>query len=441
MMPFVLKRPNGLVMRVAALVLGVAAGAIGSCSGFPETIDPALVFGPGDINELLDLHTDSHVDAGCSVEIIADNDRAFEAACELIRTAQDHINLETLYFGDDEGGDRDIAREFIALLAERVAAGVAVNVVVDAVAQGLFSKPELLDELEAAGVCLRRYAPPADKVLLDQVLYRTHKKILIADGRRALAGGRNMGFHYFGHGQWRDTSVLLTGPAVATLQREFARDWEALGGEVGDEARWFPVLAATGPVNLRLIDHRPAEDDFDLNTAVFLAVRSATARIDIATPNLNPPGWLADELAAAVGRGVRVGILTNSEANGESPSVWAAYAFWFKPLSEAGVGIHFWGRPGCKLHAKTLVVDDRLAIVGSHNFNCRSAAWDAENAVVFSDVAEVAEVAAMLESDFADPDVWEVDSAWLDAELAERGEFWEFAHQFGWLFKSAEEGP
>ena len=294
MMPFVLKRPNGLAMRVAALVLGVAVGAIASCSGFPETIDPALVFGPGDINELLDLHTDSHVDAGCSVEIIADNDRAFEAACELIRTAQDHINLETLYFGDDEGGDRDIAREFIALLAERVAAGVAVNVVVDAVAQGLFSKPELLDELEAAGVCLRRYAPPADKVLLDQVLYRTHKKILIADGRRALAGGRNMGFHYFGHGQWRDTSVLLTGPAVATLQREFARDWEALGGEVGDEARWFPALAATGQVNLRLIDHRPAKDDFDLNTAVLIAVRSATTRIDIATPNLNPPGWLAD---------------------------------------------------------------------------------------------------------------------------------------------------
>jgi len=280
----------------------------------------------------------------------------------------------------------------------------------------------------------RDFVLPGDW-LDDQLMRRTHKKILLVDGRRAIIGGMNYGWLYFAENQWRDTNVLVTGPVVATVQREFLRDWGTLGNDIGDRQRYFPALEATGDLAIRAIDQRPTQGDIDLNTAILIALRSADLSIDIEAPYFNPTEWLAEELLATSARGVEVRILVNSDASLNVEGTFAMTAFWFDAMVDGGVRMFMWDQGVHRtMHSKAIVVDDKMAMVSTHNLNLRSLVWDAENGAIFTDPEAIDAVRAMVEADFSREWVIEIDRAWLDAVPPEERASWNQERFWAWLF-------
>ncbi|MFH1745413.1 MAG: phosphatidylserine/phosphatidylglycerophosphate/cardiolipin synthase family protein [Planctomycetota bacterium] len=291
----------------------------------------------------------------------------------------------------------------------------------------------MLPELVAAGVNVRPFSAP-DELPLTDLLHRHHKKLVIVDGRRAITGDVNFGVRYIGHELWRSTNVLLDGPVVTTLQRFFLRDWQYLGDPPDDLTRYLPAVAPTGDITIRALDQRPAADDFDINTAMLAALRFARQRVDIEAPYFNPSNWLADELLAAAARGVDVRILTNADISQNQPSSYDAAAYWFETLLAGGVRVFLWSQPNSTMHSKTLVVDDRFAMLGTHDTNVRSIMWDAEMAVIFTDPASVQQIQEMVNEGFDHEVVFEVDQDWITAQPFGERLLWRFTHGIAWIY-------
>ncbi len=430
-----LEKMNTRTFWHKTLVSGLLTVVILSCTPAPvyppriPDVDPQE-----NINQLLDAYTDSHVDTGCDMKLLINGEESDPVFWQLISSATDTIDIETLNFDNDSEHPENVSQKYIDLLTEKVRQGVTVNLILDPTAQRFYYHEDTLDALRAAGANVRYFFPPLEKILLDQILYRTHKKLLIVDGRQAIIGGMNYGFLYLAAGQWRDTNALLTGPVVASMQREFMRDWESLGDPVPDPDRYFPTLEPTGNLSVRTIDQRPAVDDMDINTFVLIALRSANNHVDIEAPYFNPTDWLADEILKTAARGVRVRILTNSATSVDIPTVFYVTASFFRPMIDGGVEIYMWNQAGHTMHSKTMVVDDKLAMLGSYNFNCRSIIWDTETIAVFTDPHAVSQVQNMFDNDLDPNRIIPVDDAWLDAQPPENQSLWNTANDFSLFF-------
>jgi cardiolipin synthase len=256
----------------------------------------------------------------------------------------------------------------------------------------------------------------------------------VVDGAAAIVGGTNFGYRYIGPGQWRDTNVLLSGPVVADVQTQFVRDWRGSGGRLGPEDSYFPPLEPTGEATVRAMDQVPSLEDFDINTAMLIALRTARESVLLETPYLNPSRWLLDELLATRERGVAVSIVTNSLESTDFPIVVDLSAVILPELFAGGVRVFLWQPPGRNLHSKLAVVDDRFAMAGSYNLNQRSIAWDSESVVILSDPPMVNRVRQAIETDQCCDLVIEVDEAWLMDFLLTRPDMTRFSAAFGWLF-------
>jgi cardiolipin synthase len=390
------------------------------------------------IDTLLDLHTTAQSTGGCDMQLLIDGPVSRQAYTALIQSATETLNVEMWDIDDDTDKPEDIGQEFVDLLSEKARQGVTVNLIIDPVAQKGYSRRELMTLLKAAGVNVRGFMPPLTKILGDQILYRTHKKFAIADGKLAILGGMNFGFHYLGENQWRDTNVQITGPAVADLQRVFIRDWAALGTPVEKEARYFPTLEPTGNFSVRIVDQNPTRNEFDLNETVRIALRCAKEHVDIEAPYFNPPAWLSDEIIGAVNRGVRVRILTNSEESNDVPSMFYITASYFQELIDAGVEIYLWSLPERTIHSKAMTADDKFAFISSYNFNYRSIVWDSEIAAVFTDPDPVARIQKMIDDDLSREFITPVTQAWIDSQSQEQIDRWNFTRNLNLIMKKPE---
>ncbi len=394
--------------------------------------EPAVEVDGATIDELLDRYTDTRRDPGSDMRLLVDGPDSRAAFTELIESARHHLHIETLHFEDDSGRPENVGGAFARLLIDQAERGTAVRVVLDPIVQDVLGPPGLEQEMIDGGVAVRRFDPPA-RGLLDQLLYGAHKKLLLADGEQAIIGGMNYGYVYFEPDRWRDTNVLLTGPVVATIQQEFLRDWAQLGSAVLEAEELHPLLEPTGKLAIRAIDQRPGDGHFDINAAVLIAIRSATATIDIEAGYFNPIDWLADALFDAADRGVRVRILVNSFQAMDVKEIYYVAANWFDVLVDYGLELYLWERDQT-MHSKAMTVDDTFALVGSYNFNQRSIIWDTENAVIFTDRSAVEQVRRMVEDDFTAEGVIRVDRAWLRAVSLRERAMWRAWWTLGWLF-------
>lgn len=412
---------------VAAALLAAITGCLPPAPPPPtgaDTVDSSIQVNGESIDTLLDQHTDTHRDSGSDMRLLIDGPESLTAFEELINSAEQHIHIETLNFDNDTEEPRDIALEVAQLLAAKARQGIRVRMIIDPVVEGIITPPSVTQTLSEAGIEILGYvpmwAPP-----LQQTLHRTHKKLMLVDGKAAIIGGMNYGWLYLGDGQWRDTNVLLTGPVVGSMQAEFLRDWEYLGGDARWDPSLYPTIEPAGNLAIRSIDQRPVARDFDINNAILIALRSAQESIVIETPYFNPTNWMLDELIAAAGRGVQVSLLTNTQESVDIKESYTVFTSYLAPLIDNGIRVFLWGQQRT-LHSKAMVVDDTLAMVGSYNLNWRSIAWDAENVAVFTDVESVARVRAMIETDMTAQAVFEVlpGSDWLNAVLAVPLPFW-----------------
>jgi cardiolipin synthase len=335
--------------------------------------------------------------AGNIVDLLLNGDQIFPAALDAIRSARKTITYAQYFY--EEG---QIGLELAEALAERCRAGVRTHILLDGFGT-LLMPGQYRDSMTRAGCEVSTFRPLNPLVLLSPFGFgrgnnRSHRRILVVDGRVGFTGGVGVSPKWLGNGRtvghWRQTDVRIEGPVVASLQAAFVENWlEATGNVLGGEL-YFPPLSRRGQVFAQIVRSSPAGGSFSMYTMFLLAMSSARQSIYITNPYFLPDDRMTLALTEASKRGVRVVILLPGAI--DNKIVRQASRSNFGPLLEAGIEIHEY-RAGL-LHAKTMTVDGIWATVGSTNLDTRSFALNDEvNAVIYHN-----EVVGQLEKIFAD---------------------------------------
>jgi cardiolipin synthase len=303
---------------------------------------------------------------GNQVTALLNGDEAFPAMLAAIRSARKSVDLESYIFVSGE-----IATAFADALAERARAGVPVHVIVDWLGSKKIDE-KLVDRMKSAGVQLVKYRP-LRWYTLDRFNNRTHRKLLIVDGRVAFTGGIGIDEMYRGHAQdkehWRDSQFRIEGPAVAEMQAVFLDNWLETDHPLLDGPAYFPPLDSVGPELAQAVLSSPGGGTENLRLMFMLAIASAERSILISNAYFVPNTLAVEMLVSARKRGVDVEIIVPGPVNDAKLVERASRAKW-GPLLEAGVKIYEY-QP-TMFHTKVTVVDDYWVSVGSTNFDNRS---------------------------------------------------------------------
>jgi cardiolipin synthase len=301
---------------------------------------------------------------GNSISTLVNGDEIFPAMLSAIRSAKRSINLETYIFWDGE-----IAREFTAALSERARAGVHVNMILDAQGtqkMGIANKKQLQD----AGVQIVKY----HSVLWpDPRRYnnRSHRKLLIVDGRMAFIGGAGIADLWAGDADstkhWRDNHYKVMGPVVAQLQASFISNWIKTRGNVLHGDDYFPPLQDSGSLEAQAIRSGAHYENLDL--LYLLAIASAKKSLRIENAYFLPDDLTRKELVEAAKRGAKIEIIVPGKKI-DQKLVRAASRRRWPELLKAGIKIYEY-QP-TMIHVKLMIVDDKFVSVGSGNFDNRS---------------------------------------------------------------------
>ena len=314
---------------------------------------------------------------GNKVTLLQDGVATYAAMFAAIRSAKDHINLETYIIEDDE-----IGRQFADLLLEQQARGVQVNLIYDSV--GALKTPKaFFERLAQGGIAVLEFNPVNPLAARTPWLInnRDHRKILIVDGRTAFVGGINISSVYSSGSvarrtakaaastvAWRDTHVQIEGPVVGELQKLFMQTWEKQRGKPLAAKAYFPTLTAQGKDIVRAIGSTPDDAYSLIYLTLISAIGNAEKQVYLTNAYFVPDPQLLKALVDAAGRGVDVKLLLPSHS--DSAIVFHAGRSHYSGLLEGGVKIY--ERVGALLHSKTAVIDGVWSTVGSTNLDWRS---------------------------------------------------------------------
>ena len=304
--------------------------------------------------------------SGNRTQVLLNGDQIFAPMLEAIRSAQKSITFETYIYWSG-----DIGREFAEALAERARQGVKVYVLLDWVGSAKVDEG-FIERLTAAGVQIRKFHPPHWSNL-GRLNNRTHRKLLVVDGRTAFTGGVGIATPWTGNAQdpdhWRDTHFQVDGPVVAQMQSVFLDNWIKVTGDVLHGADYFPVLAPAGPSAAQMFSSSPSGGSESMQLMYLLAITAASRSIDLSAAYFVPDELAVRALVEAMARGVRLRIVVPGE-HIDSETVRSASRATWGPLLAAGAIIAEY-QP-TMYHCKVLIVDDLLVSVGSTNFDNRS---------------------------------------------------------------------
>ncbi|HRW65151.1 MAG TPA: cardiolipin synthase [Candidatus Competibacter sp.] len=320
-----------------------------------------------------------------AVTLLETGDVCFEAIAASIAAATHHIHLEYYLWTPDRIGTR--LRD---LLADQARAGVRVRLLLDAIGSDRANR-RFLQPLRDAGVQVAWFNPIGPRRLrLRYVNFRTHRKIVVCDGQVGFTGGINVSDAHShiqrGPDAWRDLHLRIEGEPVHRLQFIFLEDWYFATGQEPLEPEFFPHFAEAAGPWLQVVESGPDNDRHAIAKLYFAAIAGAQRQILLATPYFVPNEALTAALITAALRGAEVRVLVPKRS--DSRLVSTAARSYYDELVSAGITIHEYGPP--MLHAKLLVVDERIAVVGSANFDNRSLALNFEAMAVLYD-ADLAE--------------------------------------------------
>ena len=369
---------------------------------------------------LMESITGTPLTNGNKVTLLADGHETYAAMFKAIRQAKDHINLESYIIEDDETGNA-----FADLLLQKQAQGVRVHLIYDSL--GSMNTPEsYFQRLRDGGIQVVAFNPL--NPIMDRetwgLTHRDHRKILIADGTLAIVGGINISKVYSSNPfkrrqsdttpiHWRDTDILIEGPAVAELQKLFYATWQEQKGPALSACNLFPAQKKHGNALVRVIGSSPGETNRLPFIMYVSAISFAAHSIHITSSYFIPDEQIVTALGNAAKRGVDVKLILP----GISDSLLTLHAqrHGYSDLLQAGVKIY--EHDTSLLHAKTAVIDRVWSTVGSTNLDFLSLLHNDEvNAVVLNrNFAD--EMEKMFTRDLADSRqiVWEVwrDRPWL----------------------------
>ena len=335
--------------------------------------------------------TGEPVTEGNQVDVIQDAS-FFDAFLEDIRRSRLTIHYETYVWWRGA-----ICRELADAFAERARAGVEVRLLLDA--HG--SRPMEADvrrTMETAGCQVARFHPFAVGHL-GKVNSRDHRKIAVVDGRIAYFMGHGVAAEWTegrpGEPAWRDTAVRIQGPAVASAQTTFLKNWLTVNDELMIDARHFPPLDPQGEARVHVAASDPVGTYSEVEILLEVAIASAQERLLIQNPYFVPGDPVLDLLAAAVERGVEVHLML-PRPNDSRLVRHASHRSYGRLLRS---GVRLWEYLPTFAHKKIVVVDDLWSHVGSTNFDHRSLQINREVSVGVLDRGVAAELTAAFEED------------------------------------------
>ena len=337
------------------------------------------------------------VHAGNRVDVFTNGAQFYPAMRDAMRAAQSSINLEAYIFQPGDAADM-----LVDAMIERADAGVEVRVVLDAIgsSRGVNREARRLRD----NGCHVRFYQPLTWYRLHRYNNRTHRELLVVDGRVAFTGGAGVADWWYKPTKgatWRDTMARIEGPIVAPLQGVFAENWLECDGEILTGPRHWPELTDAGGAEAMLVKSSPS-DRATVSRVVFqMLIEGAVASIDISTPYFLPDRSLRRALVRAARRGVEVRAVVPGPAT-DQHLVRLASRRMYRELLEGGVRI-FEYRPAMT-HVKALMVDNAWAILGTTNVDNRSFEHNDEVNVAFRQATVCARLRQDFEADLAASD-------------------------------------
>jgi cardiolipin synthase len=315
---------------------------------------------------------------GNHYDVLTNGDQIFPAMLEAIRGAKRRISFETYIY--DVG---EVATQFTSALEEAARRGVPVNLVVDSVG-GSGMEAEDIKRLEAAGCRIGAFNA-LKWYNVEEVNYRTHRKILVVDGEIGFTGGAGIADHWLGNAQdkdhWRDTQIRMRGPIVRIVEAAFYENFIETAGAVTPELD--DTSADTDETGRSFaLRSSPTGGSNDLKRLYLLAIASARRSLDITTPYFVPDESSEWSLKQAVTRGVKIRILVEGDITDAMPVKYASRNVYDRLLS---MGIEIYEYQPTMMHTKVVVVDGAWSMFGSANFDNRSLELNDELNVAVSD--------------------------------------------------------
>lgn len=350
-------------------IQGKAKGSRGLSHCPPDTVQRALGQDRAHVAPLADFVgrvTGLPLLDGNAVTPLTSGDRAYAEMLAAIDQAERTVSLATYIFDNDAAG-----KLFVDALQRAVARGVEVRVLIDDVGTR-YTWPSIKGKLREASIPFATFLPTLIPWKLHYSNLRSHRKILVVDGRLGFTGGMNIRQGTMesncGPHPLCDLHFRIEGPVVAHLQETFVLDWEFCTAETLDGPAWFPALTPQGNVLARGIADGPDLDFDKIRLTIHCGIDCAQRSIHIVTPYFLPDQTLILALNVAAMRGVDVNILIPKRNNLKLVQ-WACTAQLWQVLQR---GCKVWLTPPPFDHTKIMLVDDAWSFIGSANWDPRS---------------------------------------------------------------------
>ena len=326
------------------------------------------------------------------VEVLTNGAQFYPAMRDAILAAESSVNMEAYIFEKGEA-----AKMLVDAMVDRARAGVEVRLTLDWVGSLMMMFGAPLRQLRDAG-CNVQFYQGLRWYRFHRMNNRTHRELLVIDGRVAFTGGAGVADQWLHphhrRAAWRDTMARIEGPIVAALQGVFAENWLECCGEILTSPRHWPPLQSAGPTEAMLVKSSPSDRSTASRVVFQMLIEGAVSGVDIQTPYFLPDKALRRALVRAARRGVRVRVIVPGKYS-DQRLVRLASRRMYRELLHGGIRLYEY-RPSMT-HVKALMVDDAWAVIGTTNFDNRSFGINDEVNLAIRD----ANVAMRFENDMA----------------------------------------
>ncbi|MEN2467661.1 cardiolipin synthase [Ornithinibacillus sp. JPR2-1] len=301
-----------------------------------------------------------------AIDIFVDGKEKFKSLLDDMERAKDHIHLLYYIIRHDELG-----LQIANMLLKKAKEGVEVRVLYDALGTRSL-RPKYMKVLRKAGVQLEAFFPSLIPKINFKLNYRNHRKLAIIDGKVGYIGGFNIGDEYLGKskkfGYWRDTHLRIIGDAVQSMQTRFILDWnQASKQDIHYDKRYYASVPK-GEAGVQIVSSGPDSNWEQIKNGYIKMILSAKKYVYIQTPYFIPDESLRDAIRIAALSGVKVKIMIPNKP--DHPFVYWATLSYVGDMLQAGAEVYIYQKGF--LHSKTIVVDGKIASVGTANIDVRS---------------------------------------------------------------------
>lgn len=354
--------------------------------------------GTGPVRNLLKAYGMPGPCTNNELDLLGSGEETYRCLIRLIDEAQISIHISVYAFNTDRVAERIRDR-----LAEKASRGVDVRLLLDGVGS-LHTHRHFFHSLVKAGGHLAYFIPLLHRPFRGRTNLRNHRKIAVFDNKRVWSGGRNIGTEYLGPSptvdRWRDLSFVLRGPAVRHYTEVFRADWQFAAGEIIEPVSDLSTCPVQfeGRTIVQVVPSGPDVPYDALYDAIVTAAFSAQQRLWIASPYFVPDQALTQALEITARRGVDVRIVVPAKSNYVLPDM--VRGRYLRDLQRAGATIHLYVPR--MMHAKLLLKDNDLAMIGSANMDVRSLFFDYEIAAFFYDSCSIKAVESWVDETLRD---------------------------------------